>query len=75
MGLDAISKDTYSEFAIRQFAMFDKILNADVVEQVYQRFNGVTAYLQRVMNVLFMNTPKGEHCAKNLKSVRLMPVG
>lgn len=66
MGLDAISKDKYSEFAVRQFAMFEKILNADVVEQVYQRFDGVTAYLQRVMNVLFMNTPKGEHCTVDM---------
>ena len=34
----------------------------DVVKQVYQRFDGVTAYLQRVMNVLFMNTPNGGRC-------------
>lgn len=43
-----------------------KTLDADVVRQVYRRFNGVTAYLQRVMNVLFMNTPKGERCTENL---------
>ena len=66
MGLDAISPDKYSEFAVRQFAIYDKTLDADVVELVYQRFDGVTAYLQRVMNVLFMNTPKGEHCSVDM---------
>ena len=66
MGLDAISEDKYSEFAVRQFATFGKTLEAEVVQQVYQQFDGVTAYLQRVMNVLFMNTPKGEHCTADM---------
>ena len=66
MGLDAITKDKYSEFAVRQFAAYGKTLDADVVQQVYQRFDGVTAYLQRVMNVLFMNTLRGERCTVDM---------
>ena len=66
MGLDVISEDKYSAFAINLFETYGKSLDADVVQQVYQRFNGVTAYLQRVMNVLFMNTPKGEHCTTDM---------
>ncbi len=66
MGLDVISEEKYSTFAINLFETYGKSLDADVVQQVYQRFDGVTAYLQRVMNVLFMNTPKGEHCTADM---------
>jgi hypothetical protein len=33
-----------------------------VVEAVYQRFEGITANVQRIMNMLYMLTPKGEAC-------------
>ena len=63
MGLDTISEDKYSAFAIRQFESYGKEVDAEVVHEVYRRFEGITAYLQRVMNVLFMNTAKGERCS------------
>lgn len=62
MGLDAISCDKYTSFAVQQFAAYGKTIEEDVVLQVYERFVGVTAYLQRVMNILFMNTDKGGVC-------------
>ncbi len=34
--------------------------------QVYNRFYGVTAYLQRIMNVLYLNTYKGEVCTPDM---------
>ena len=66
MGLDAISEDKYSTFAVNHFEAFGKSLDVDVVKQVYQRFDGVTAYLQRVMNVLFMNTPNSGRCTTDM---------
>jgi tRNA uridine 5-carbamoylmethylation protein Kti12 len=66
MGLNPISEDKYTVFAIHQFESNGKTLDAEVVNQIYQRFDGVTAYLQRVMNVLFMNTGKGEHCTVDM---------
>ena len=60
MGLDPISEDKYAEFAKRQFEKNGKSLHEEVVPQVYNRFYGVTAYLQRIMNVLYLNTDKGE---------------
>lgn len=66
MGLDAISKEKYTEFAIHQFESNGKKLDADIVEQIYDRFDGVTAYLQRIMNVLFLNTSKGKRCKADM---------
>lgn len=62
MGLHPISMDKYAAFATAQFAKGGKTLADDVVPQIYNRFEGVTAYLQRMMNVLYLNTPKGEEC-------------
>lgn len=62
MGLSPISKDKYAEFASMQFSQNGKMLAPDVVPEVYIRFSGVTSCLQRIMNVLFLTTAKGEMC-------------
>lgn len=66
MGLDPISENKYAEFAKRQFEKNGKSLHEEVVPQVYNRFYGVTAYLQRIMNVLYLNTEKGEVCTPDM---------
>ena len=62
MGLSPISLDKYLEFAVQKFREYDKDVESEVIDTVYSRFNGVTSCLQRVMNVLFMRTEKGECC-------------
>lgn len=59
MSLAPISCEKYAEFAARLFRDNGKTLLPGVAERVYQQFDGVTLCLQRVMNVLFMNTPDG----------------
>lgn len=66
MGLGVISKDKYAAFAKHLFEKGGKNLDEDVVLQVYERFDGVTAYMQRVMNVLFLNTEHGSQCAPDM---------
>lgn len=66
MGLSPISEQKYAEFARRQFERNDRKLAADVVPVVYERFSGVTSCLQRVMNVLYLSTPKGEECTAGM---------
>ena len=66
MGLDPISENKYAEFAKRQFEKNGKSLHEEVVPQVYNRFYGVTAYRQRIMNVLYLNTEKGEVCTPDM---------
>lgn len=59
MGLAPIACEKYVEFCKNLFAIHGKGIEDGVVEKVYERFDGVTLCLQRVMNVLFMNTPAG----------------
>ena len=63
MSLHPIPEDRYCAFAEPQFAKNgQRQISRQVVEAVYQRFEGVTANVQRVMNMLYMLTPKGETC-------------
>lgn len=62
MGLSPISEEKYTEFATDLFQKNDKQLDKTVVHEVYTRFNGVTSCLQRVMNVLYLNTGQNQRC-------------
>lgn len=62
MNLRLIDKEEYWLFCERLFVNAQRYVDKEVVEQLYDRFDGVTLYLQKVMNVLFMRTMKGEHC-------------
>lgn len=39
-----------------------KLVDPAVVENVYRKFDGITASVQRMMNVLFFMTPANGHC-------------
>lgn len=62
MGLSPIPLQKYEEFAISQFEKNRKHIDKEVIEEVYNRFNGVTQCLQRVMNVLYLFTDTGKTC-------------
>ena len=66
MGLKPIPKEKYTAFAERLFAENGKVLEKDVTQEVYNRFDGITFCLQRIMNVLFLVTEKGGHCTTNM---------
>lgn len=67
MSLNPISLDRYWAFAKPQFARNgNRQIAYEVVEAVYQRFEGITANVQRIMNMLYMLTPKGETCGKEM---------
>ena len=66
MGLAPISEEKYTQFAVDLFQKNGKSLDNEAVHEVYTRFSGVTSCLQRVMNVLFLNTEKGGHCASDM---------
>ena len=66
MGLKPISKEAYIDFAITQFQKNGKSVDKSAINLVYDRFSGVTSCLQRVMNVLFLNTEKGGHCTTEM---------
>ena len=56
--------DKYTEFCLHHFEARGKHLNQKVVSDLYNRFNGVTFYIQRVMNELFNITEKGDTCSQ-----------
>lgn len=66
MGLKPIPKEKYTAFAERLFAENGKVLEKDVTQEVYNRFDGITFCLQRIMNVLFLVTEKGGRCTTNM---------
>ena len=66
MGLAPISEDKYTEFAIRLFEKGGKRLEGTTVHEVYSRFSGVTSCLQRVMNVLYFRTSRGDNCTPEM---------
>ena len=66
MGLKPISEEKYAAFAQQKFAEYGKTLAEGVAHDVYSRFDGVTFCLQRVMNVLFLNTGVGKCCTRDM---------
>lgn len=61
--LDRLPLDKYSEFCKRLFENGSKQLESDVVPVIYERFDGVTYYMQRIMNEMYSDTPKEGTCS------------
>ncbi len=62
MGLTPIPYQSYLKFAQEKFRVCDKLVSDDVVEKVYNMFDGTSWYVQMMMNELFALTPRGEKC-------------
>ena len=56
MNLNLIEEEKYWEFCKKHFEKARKTIDREVVKQLYAHFEGITFYLQKVMNVLFMRT-------------------
>lgn len=53
MGLEPIDETTYREFANHHLASVDKCITPDAFHHLYGSFDGVTWYIQYVLNMLF----------------------
>ena len=62
MNLNLIEEEKYWDFCKTHFEKAEKNIDREVVAQLYERFEGITFYLQKVMNILFMRTPEGGRC-------------
>lgn len=62
MGLMPIPEDTYVQFAVDLFQQAGRTIAPDAVRQIYQTFEGVTWFVQMLMNELFAITAPGEAC-------------
>ena len=66
MSLGSIPLDKYVPFARNLFEESGKYVSEAVVASVYERFEGVTWYVQRVMNEFFSLTPQGAECTDQM---------
>lgn len=66
LNLERINLIKYDEFAKTHFERAGKHLGQGVVETVYNRFEGVTWYIQKVLNHLFAETDMGETCGMEM---------
>lgn len=62
MGLDPIPLEVYSEFAIQLFEKRSKQIDSSVIEDIWNRYNGYTWFVQMMMNELFALTEDGAIC-------------
>lgn len=62
INLQPLSLPVYTAFAEDKFNEAGKTLDPDVVKELYTRFDAVTSYMHRVLNVLFSRTQPGETC-------------
>lgn len=60
--LKRLPMDKYVDFCQHHFHNRGKQVEKEAVEQLYERFDGVTYYIQRVMNELFARTANGAVC-------------
>lgn len=66
MHLDSIDLKNYTDFANKHFKEAEKTISKDVVSAIYNRFDGVTWYIQKTLNTLFMNTPTHSICDESM---------
>lgn len=62
--LDPIPKETYLKFVKKHFDDGQKNIEKEAVTNVYNIFEGVTYYMQRMMHDCFMEVPSHEVCTE-----------
>lgn len=66
MGLDAIPQETYADFAVQLFEEQNKTIDREVIQAVWNAYEGCTWFVQMMMNELFSLTPSGGHCCAEM---------
>lgn len=62
INLQPLDREVYTDFCVRLFEENGRHLERAVVSSLYERFEAVTSYMHRVMNVLYAWTAPGETC-------------
>ena len=66
INLKPLDLDVYTAFCMEKFEEAGKKLDADVVATLYQRFEAVTSYMHRILNVLYSRTDEGSTCVASM---------
>ncbi|MDR3187941.1 MAG: ATP-binding protein [Prevotellaceae bacterium] len=62
MYLEAIDRHKYVEFAQKHFRNGGREITAETVGKIYDAFEGITWYIQKILNFLYGETERGECC-------------
>lgn len=60
MNLGCIDRQAYFDFAEKHFEERGRKLARDIFDGIYDRYDGVTWYIQKMLNTIYMNTRKGD---------------
>ena len=66
MYLEPIGLSEYETFAERHFRQKSKRIAPGMVSEIYIRFDGITWYVQKMLNMLFSLTPEGGECTSGM---------
>ena len=66
MSIEPIDSDKYVEFAQGLFGEYQKEISREAVVATYRRYEGVTWYVQSILNALFTLTKPGESCTEEM---------
>lgn len=62
MNLQPLDLNVYTDFCVGKFEAVGKHLDRAVVSTLYERFEAVTSYMHRILNVLYSRTEQGATC-------------
>ena len=62
MELSPINIDIYTEFIKKHFVENKKRITEETVQEIYKSFEGITWYIQFIVNSLYAMTAEGEEC-------------
>jgi len=62
LNLQPLDLKVYTDFCCEKFEQAGKHLDPRVVSSLYRRFDAVTSYMHRVLNVLYLRTDVGTTC-------------
>jgi len=65
LNMDAIDKEKYTEFVINHFSEAQKEISPELIEKIYELFEGYTWYMQAIFNEIFSLLDKGDRCTLN----------
>ena len=66
INLQPLDLNVYTDFCIGKFEEAGKHLDREVVATIYERFEAVTSYMHRILNVLYSKTVEGEACIPSM---------
>lgn len=66
MHLDSIPLNEYIQFARSHFERNTKTIQAEAITRIYKQFEGITWYIQKVLNVLYDMTPPQGICGTEM---------